>query len=76
MFRCIGRKLKICAFIFMIIYVIQSLCLHFYSVWSLENMNGIFFDMIFALMMSILIYGLGLIVQLFEERKDLFNHSN
>lgn len=39
--------------------------------WSLQSMMVLFIDFIFAVVIALVIYGCGLVIQLFEDRKVL-----
>ena len=71
MFHDVGKKLKICAYIFIVFYVFKSICFQFQFMWSLQSMMVLFIDFIFAVVIALVIYGSGLVIQLFENRKVL-----
>ncbi len=71
MFHDVGKKLKICAYIFIVFYVFKSICFQFQFMWSLQSMMVLFIDFIFAVVIALVIYGCGLVIQLFENRKVL-----
>ena len=49
MFHDVGKKLKICAYIFIVFYVFKSICFQFQFMWSLQSMMVLFIDFIFAM---------------------------
>jgi len=71
MFHQAGDKLKICSYLFMIFYTIKSLIFRLQYILSIENLFSFSKDIVFAFIVSLLIYGCSYIVKLYENKNIL-----
>ncbi len=69
MFHHVGEKLQVFAFIYMILYTFKSVCIQFHHIFSWNTLFILIYDLIFALLISLMIYGSGYIVKLYENKK-------
>lgn len=71
MYGQVGEKLKVCAYIFMILFILKSICLYSCKIFTVDGIWNVLNDCLFAFFLALFIYGYSYVVCIYENKCNL-----
>lgn len=76
MYTQVGRKLKICAYIFVVLFSLKSICYTSCRILTIDSIWKVLNDLLLAFIIAMFIYGYGYIIHFYENKRNQIMKDN